>query len=774
MSPRMKRTALVCTAWFAACGGGNKNAAPNGETLGAAKHDTMNQGGSSTAMPAKDDPFLAFRKQYQDPGGMWMPSQMTLPQHVDNFTKMGVKIDAKTLANPLEAPLAAVVWLGGCTASFVSPEGLIVTNHHCVQGALQLNSDKSHNYIEDGFLAKTKKDEPTAGPAARVMVVQAYKDVTHEMRDGLEAIKDPVQRKEDAEKRGKQLIASCEKDRPGIRCQVSSFFDGGQYQLIEMLEIRDVRLVYAPARSVGDYGGEIDNWEWPRHTGDWSFYRAYVGKDGKPADFSPDNVPYNPKHWLKVTTAGLKPGDFVMVTGYPGRTERGETASEVKHDLEWYYPYLIAYYTERYKLAESFLNDSDKERVQKATVQKQFIQNGLEKFQGVLQGFQKNPQLIEQKDELDKKTKEWAAQPGHEKYKQGIDKLESLLADERRTARVDFDRNATFRGSQLLATALGLTRWAEEREKKNEDRKPGYQERDLPHAIAGQKQFAKQFDAVIDRAAFKLGLVRALQLQESERPWLATLLNAKKGQKIDEAFIDKTLDGWYKSPALEDEKLRVELLTKGTMKQLKASKDPFVQAALRVWPTVKAEEKKTDARAGDELLVKPLYTEAMKEVLGGALAPDANSTLRITYGTVKSLKPDSKDMADWPFTVASQILAKDTGKDPFNAPQKLLEAIKAKKFGPYADPTLGGELPIDFESDLDITGGNSGSPTLNDKGELVGLAFDGNKEGLASDVVFNGATTRTIHVDARYMIWTMDLLDGAKHLVKEMGLEPKM
>ncbi len=771
MSPRMKRNALFCSALLAACGGGAKTAPTNTDTLGTAKHDTISH---DTAAIPKPDPALGFRQQYQDPGGMWMPSQMKLQQHVDNFQKMGVKLDAATLSDPLQQPLAAVVWLGGCTASFVSPEGLIVTNHHCAQSALQLNSDKDHDYIANGFLAKTKKDEPTAGPAQRVMVVQAYKDVTKEMREGLEAVKDPIARKEASEKRSKELIAACEKERPGIRCQVSSFFHGGQYQLFEMLEIRDVRLVYAPARSVGDYGGEIDNWEWPRHTGDWSFLRAYVGKDGKPADYSPDNVPYHPKHWLKVSTAGLKPGDFVMVTGYPGTTDRTATASEVHHDLEWFYPYLIAYYEERYKLAESFINDPDKERAQKATVAKQFIQNGLEKFQGVLQGFQKNPDLIHQKDDLDKKTKEWAAQPGHEKYKAGIEKMEAIRADERRTARVDFERGVTFRGSNLLSTSLSLTRWAEEREKKDMERKPGFQERDLPRATAGAKQFLRQYDRTLDRANFRLALVRALQLQESERPWLATLLGAKKGQKIDEAFIDKTLDAWYKAPLIEEEKLRLDLLQKGTIKELKASKDPFVQAAQRIWPIVKAEEKKSDARIGDLLLVTPLYTEAMKEVLGGALAPDANSTLRITYGTVKSLKPESKEVADWPFTIGSQILAKDTGKDPFNSPQKLLEALKAKKYGPYADPALGGELPIDFESDLDITGGNSGSPTLNDKGELVGLAFDGNKEGLASDVVFNGATTRTIHVDARYMIWTMDALDGAKHLVKEMGLEPKM
>ncbi len=701
-----------------------------------------------------------------------MPSQMTLPQHADAFARMGVKLDPKTLSDPLQSPLASVVFLGGCTGSFVSPQGLVVTNHHCVQGALQLNSKEGKNRVEDGFLAKTMADEPTAGPAQKVMVAQAYSDVTSQMRDGLDGIKDPVARKLESEKRQKQLVAACEKDRPGIRCQVSSFFQGGLYQLIEMLEIRDVRLVYAPARSVGDYGGEIDNWEWPRHTGDWSYYRAYVGKDGKPADYSPDNVPFQPKHWLQVSTGGLKAGDFVMVAGYPYTTNRNVTARELHHDVEVFYPYLVQYYEDRYKVAEAHLGDGGETSI-KATVLKQGVQNGLEKFQGILQGVQKNPGLLAQKDALDAKAKEWAAQPGHEQTKQGIAKLEAILAEEERTQRVDFDRGFAFRGSALLANAIGVTRWAEERAKKDLDRKPGYQDRDMPRAQAAQKQMSRQYDRTLDRASFRLALVRALRLPEADRPWLAALLGTRRGDKIDEAAIDKKLDAWYAATALEDEKVRLDLLANATPAKLAASRDPFVQAAQRVWPIYKAEEKKDDARAGDLLLVQPLYVEALRQAQGGALAPDANATLRVTYGTVKSLHPDSVAQADWPFTVASQILAKDTGKDPFNSPQKLLDAIKARSFGQFADPALGGDLPIDFESDLDITGGNSGSPTLDDQGRLVGLAFDGNKEGLASDAVFDGTTTRTIHVDARYMIWTMATLDGARNLVEEMGVAPR-
>jgi hypothetical protein len=296
----------------------------------------------------------------------------------------------------------------------------------------------------------------------------------------------------------------------------------------------------------------------------------------------------------------------------------------------------------------------------------------------------------------------------------------------------------------------------------------------MPYAEASAKGFLKQFDRTLDRAGFKLALTRAASRPEADRPWLGALLGVKKGAKIDEALIDKTLESWYGTTKLEDQQLRLDFLAKGTSAQLKASKDPFIRAAQRIWTTYKAEEKKREARSGDLMLVTPFYADAMREVLGGLLAPDANGTLRITYGTVKSFKPTSKDPADVPFTLASQIPAKDTGKDPFDAPKKQLEAIKAKKYGPYADAALGGELPIDFLSDLDITGGNSGSPTLNDKGELVGLAFDGTLDGVASDVVFNGASTRTIHVDARYMLWQMDLLDGADHLIKEMGLTPAL
>jgi peptidase S46-like protein len=862
----MKQKAILCGLVLAACGGH-----PGGPAAGQTPPTPQPREpavASASAPPAAgraapaEDPALGFRLQYENPGGMWLPQQMTLPGHVDTFHKMGVALDARTLSDPLAAPLSAVVSLGECTASFVSPDGLIVTNHHCVQTALQINTSKKdgQNLVEDGFLAKTRADERSAGPAARVFVAQAFKDVTKEMRDGLDKIKDPIARKDAAERHLKALLAACEKDRPDLRCSVKPFFNGSLYLQTENLEIRDVRLVYAPARSVGDYGGEIDNWNWPRHTGDWAFYRAYVGKDGHAADYAADNVPFHPRSHLQVTTAGQQPGDFVMITGYPAGTSRTRTAAAIHHEIEWALPYQIAFQKERYAIAESHAADSG-ETGTKATVLKQFTQNALAKQEGVLAGLTGSGALMAQKDALDKKIKDWAAQPGHEAHKQAIDKLEQLGTDERRTARVDFDRRQVFEGSRLLAAALTLTHWADERTRNNELRRAGYQERDLVPARARQKQLGRSYDRTLDRATFRLALVRALQLPEPDRPWLTALLDVKRGAKLDEAQIDKTLDAWYgpqppsasgnagaagasapvgggnagtagasspvvggnagavggsspvegrnsgavgasspvegrnsgavgasspveggkravqpgrSAPSIEDETLRVSLLESGTLAQLKASKDPFLRAAQRVWPLFKAEEKKADARQGELLLVAWAYVDAMKQVLGGQLAPDANASLRISYGTIRSLRPASKDPADAPFTLASQILTKDTGKEPFNAPRKLLDAIRAKHYGPYADPALGGELPIDFLNDLDITGGNSGSPILNGKGELVGLAFDTTLTGVASDVVFNPATTRGIGVDVRYLLWTLDLLDGGDHLITEMGLTPRL
>ncbi|HVV83912.1 MAG TPA: S46 family peptidase [Kofleriaceae bacterium] len=770
----MKRTSFVVALLFAAACGGKKTPVVE-PTPGSGSGSVTEEVPGAVVDPfapgaVTQDPALEARKAFRNPGGMWMPRQMAQPPHAAILAGMGVKVPASALADPLAAPLDAVVSLGGCTGSFVSPDGLIVTNHHCVQGALQINSTPDKNYVETGFLAKTRPEELPAGPAQKVSVAQAFTDITSQIRDGLDTIKDPIARTKELEKRQNAAVAACEKDRPGIRCDVKSFYRGSEWQLIEYLEIRDVRLVYVPPRSVGDYGGEIDNWAWPRHTGDWSFFRAYVGKDGKVADPSPDNVPYHPKAFLKVDRDGLKSHDFVMVAGYPGRTTRITTYDEVKFDVDWTYPYVISLLQQRYDLLQDMVDGKTQvpaDTKLKAGVNKQFVQNGLEKYQGVLAGLQKGD-MMAQKKAIDDKARAWLAQPGHEADAAAVAKMDAMIAEDHKTARADFDFAQTVGSSALLATAVSFVRQADERTRPDAARKPGYQERDLPRKIASQKQFARQFDPIIDRATLRLSLVRDLDLPEADRPWLATIVGAKKGAKIDEKMIDKALDALYKGTKLADEKTRLDLLQKATPASLKASKDTMVKLAVALWPTVKQKDDKDDREEGDELLLQNHYAEAMRQSLGGNLPPDANSTLRVTYGTVRPF-----DSGGRPFTVLSEILAKDTGKDPFDAPKAELDAIKAKTWGPYASPELG-EVPADFIADLDITGGNSGSPALDADGELVGLAFDGNIEGVASDVVFNPDTTRTIIVDVRYMLWYMDLLDQADNVLTELGVTPSM
>ncbi len=763
MPGTMKRAALFSTVLLAACGGGTKVRPPGGGGPGGGG-DT---GGGGGGVVAPIDPALAARKAFVDPGGMWMPRQMTLPIHAQQFAAMGVELPVAALSDPLADPLAAVVSLGGCTGSFVSPDGLVITNHHCVQQSLQINAKPDHNLVEDGFLAKTRADELPAGPTQHVYVMQAARDVTDDMTRDLAAIADPTARTKEVEKREKALVAGCEKDRPGIKCQVESFYRGAEWQLIESLDIKDVRLVYVPHRAIGNYGGEIDNWAWPRHTGDWSFFRAYVGKDGKPADPSPDNVPYHPQHVLKVATSPLSESDFVMVAGYPGSTERITTYSETKFDVDWSYPTAIEKIQEAYDALEGLQKQGGATAL-KAGVFKQFVQNALENYQGTLAGLTKGDTLA-QKQALDDKVRAWAAQPGREDTKAAIDKLEASFVEARKTAGVDAIYGRAANGSTMLGVANGLVRMAEERPKPDAERKSGYQDRDLDDQIAAQKELGAQYDPVIDRTFFRIALVRALKLPEVERPWLALIVGTKKGQPIDEAAIDKRLDELYKKTKLADEKLRLKLLTKGTTKELKASKDPFIQIALALAPSLRAYEAKQEQRAGDRLLYAPKYAVAMREALGGALAPDANSTLRVTYGTVKRFA----GAAGRPFTSVSEIPAKDTGTEPFDAPKPLLAAIKGKQWGPYADPTIG-EVPVDFLSDVDTTGGNSGSPTLNQRGELVGLLFDGNLESVSSDVVFNPLTTRSIHLDLRYALWVMDAIDGADHLLTEMGVTPAL
>jgi hypothetical protein len=731
-------------------------------------------GGASTRtiLPEVSEPDArAFRLAYSNPGGMWLPMQMKLPLHVDTLRRMGVRIDAETLSDPFAGPLGAVVRIGGCTGSFVSPDGLILTSYFCVRDVLQINTDRKtqRNILEDGFLARTRADELPAGAGRNALLPYAVTDVTARVRNGLDQFADPVARALREEHNVTMLYQSCG-GRWDMRCSIQPYLGGALYLQIESFDLQDLRLVYAPARAVGAYGGEADNWKWPRHSGEWVLLRAYVRQgNGAFQRYDPSNVPFHPRSHLRVTTAGVQAGDFVMVAGFPGSTNRMSSAANLHRWVEAELPLQIAWAKERYAAIEQLAADSTDTGV-KVMLARQALQNQLAKDQATLAALTAGGALAK-KDALHQRIMDWAAQPGHEAHKRAIQELDRLETEYARS-RADVIRAAVFSSSQLLNTARYLQRWAEQHARSNTDRRRGFQDNYLGDALDRQRRFRWSYDRTLDRATFRRTLVRAAQLRAADRAWLATLLGVAKDVPIDEALIDRTLDDWYRAPPIEDEKVRIACLETATV-VLEASTDPFLLAARRIEPLLQADEMRADARRGQWLVLMPWYVDAMLHVAGGPMAPDANGSLRISYGTVKAMA-SAPDGAASPFTVASQLLARDTGQDPFRSPRNLLAAIAARPYGPYADPALGGELPINFLSDLDIAGGNSGSPVLNRQGELLGLAFDGTDTSAGSDVVFDPATARAISADIRYLIWTLDLLDSGDRLIEEMGLQPRL
>lgn len=705
---------------------------------------------------------------FQNPGGMWMPHQIAEGAHAATLKKLGLAFDPKDLSDPTSGVLSSVVSLGGCSASFVSEDGLVATNHHCATGALQHNSSGAKNLLEEGFLAKTRAEEKSNGPQARVFVTRAVTDVTSVVRKGLDAIKDDRARWKEIEKRQKEIVAACEKSGTS-RCSVSSFYEGAQYYLAEQLEIRDVRLVWAPPAGVGNYGGEIDNWRWPRHTGDVSFFRAYVGKDGKPADFAESNVPYKPAHHLKVASTPLRPHDLVFVAGYPGRTSTLKTSAEVEEAVTWGYP-------RRQKMFEDYLarldevTKDDKEAKVRATSWIRRFGNALTNTKGQLDGLLKGG-LAKQKATQDASLRAFVDGAPDRKAKWGkaLSGVDEVLAAQARQREADAElEELTF--SRLLAAAMTIVRMAEERPKPDAERDPDYQARNWLRHEQAMKAISTSYHRKVDEAMLSLALERIALAPAKDR---SRALAMVAGTETSREGIAKAVSARFATTKLDDEKTRLELLTKATTAELAKSKDGLVQLAVALRPLVKDAEERRERLAGKLAMLKPQLVEARRAMSDAPFAPDANSTLRVTYGTVRGYKPAPSAETYTPFTLVSQVIAKNQKKEPFLVPEALVRAFEQKRFGPYVDAKLG-EVPVDFLADLHITGGNSGSATLNAKGELTGLVFDGNYEAMASDWLFVPEMTRSIHVDIRYVLWLLDAVVDGDHLLKEMGVTPKV
>ncbi len=694
--------------------------------------------------------------------GMWTPEQ--LPDIEDQLEDAGMRIDPDKLADLTAFPMGAVISLGGCTASFVSPSGLVVTNHHCARGSVQFNSTEDRNLLVDGFVARNPAGELPAAPGTRVYVTTRVEDVTDEVEAAMNERMTPRERFQAIEDTRKALIAECETGE-GFRCQVEKFFGGASYKLIERLEIRDVRIAYAPGDSVGRYGGDADNWLWPRHTGDFAFYRAYVGPDGNPADYSEDNVPYRPAHFLKVSRAGLDAGDFVMAAGYPGTTRRYARLAEVEHAFGWLYPTWDQVITDWVATIESAAPAGSDARIKYES-----LLSGLKNFQknteGQLAGAERVG-LAERRAAREAELEAWV-DTARGRYASTFAELDGLIDEMTKDARRDFwyDRATS---PQLLGAAQRLYRLALEREKPDAQREPGYQDRDMVFFTQRMQVIDRRFEPVVDKAVWLLFLDRYRTLPPEQR--VGAFDAALDLNDIDDReALAAHLDGFYAGTELGNVEARLAWMERPPA-DFTASDDPFIELAVALHDHEIANEEESKTFDGRMSRIAPAYMDAViaySESKGQAVYPDANSTLRVTYGSVYGGSPKDGLIYE-PFTRLEGITEKDTGREPFNAPASQLELIAAKDYGRYELASID-SVPVNFLTDLDSTGGNSGSATLDADGNLVGLLFDGTIESVNSDWDFDPRTTRSIHVDSRYMLWIMEKVDGAGHLVDEMTL----
>jgi hypothetical protein len=684
--------------------------------------------------------------------GMWLPRQT--PSLAAELKAKGLQLDPATLGDLQKAPMNAIASLGGCSAAFLSPQGLVATNHHCVYGSIQYNSKPGQDYLTDGFLAADFAGELPAAPGTRIYVIEDLRDVTRDMNKGVTTRLTGAARYEKMEANRKALVTACEK-QPNRRCDVRAYYGGATYFLQQQLEIKDVRLVYAPAGGIGNFGGETDNWMWPRHTGDFGFYRAYVAPDGTSAPYAATNVPYKPKSWLKVATEGVKENDFVMVAGFPGTTSRLVTAAEAKFNFDTMTPVqqqLLNDYSAAIEKATA--GDPD------ATIKYASIIKGADnykkKYLGEMAGADRIG-LAARKEAAEAEYRSWIAAAPRRAAMYNPAALDTLVAEANQSA-LDSVRMGTLGRAQLLSAARNLYRWSKERQKPDAQRESGYQDRDLLPTQQRLTAIERRYVPKVDRALFEQALTEYRKAPAD-----------KRDPALEAKIAELGMDRIYADTKLGDTATRLAWLNK-TPAEFEASTDPFIQLAVASYPRDIAREAEAKARAGQLQAARSAYMRGMlafAESKGRTLYPDANGSLRFTYGKVTGKAVDGQVWT--PFTTAEGLVAKQTGKGEFDAPQKVIDLIKAKDYGRWAAPALG-TLPVDFMSTVDITNGNSGSSTLNAKGEFVGLAFDGTLDGVVSDWQYDPTINRTIHVDSRFMLWTMDKVDGAQRLLREMGV----
>lgn len=681
--------------------------------------------------------------------GMFPLSQLN---QVD-FKKAGFNISQKDIYNPDGIALTdALVRLGGCTGSFVSDQGLIITNHHCVFGSVAGVSTKENDYLENGFYAADKSKEIKVGLTCKI--TKSYEDVSIKVLDGINLQMEPVAKKEMIRKNMDALIKSEQAKYPELSIEISEMFVGYSYTLFRYQVLKDVRLVYVPPRTIGEFGGETDNWEWPKHTGDFSIVRAYVGKDGKPAEYSPDNVPYTPKKFLKINPKGTKNSDLVFILGYPGTTYRNEPAQFIKYQQDYILPFISEWYGWRIKTMED-LGKTDRDRYLRMAGTIKQLANTKKNFEGKMFGLGQTGLLETKSNEQLELMAKMKAANVNTGFFSDIRNLYELRFKRAKSDlllnRFNFDCGAFGRALSLENAVAANPKAPKKDDKEFWDKwKKGRMQ-----AINGILVADVELDAMILTELIN----RANQLPKEDK------IKALKAIKDAKKWVKKAYDKSY----LDETAKTLKYLDSVPWEVYKNS-DPLRQLAKAMLPVLKSIEVFNTEINNQLSALLPRLLEAKINYGNKRFIPDANATLRFTYGYISGYK-EGLNKHTAPYTHRQEIFEKNaTDNVDYRLSEPVMNLLKITDIDKtLVDPETG-DLVVCMLYNMDTTGGNSGSPVMDADGNLVGVNFDRAYTATLNDYSWNADYSRSIAVDIRYVLFTMKYLNKADNLLSEMGV----